>query len=153
MAPDEVPSQEGSAAAAERSSGNGMTPPGPGFALSTGLVVEQVTGTRVEGHVELGPTHHTPWGIVHGGLYATIAETVASVGASAAVAGSGRYAVGLNNSTDFLRPMTAGRADVIAVPVHQGRTQQLWQVVICRTDDGKEIARSTIRLQNVSLRT
>jgi 1,4-dihydroxy-2-naphthoyl-CoA hydrolase len=44
-----------------------------------------VTATRVVGHIDLGREHHTPWGVIHGGVYATAVETAASLGASAAV--------------------------------------------------------------------
>ena len=44
-----------------------------------------MTATRVVGHIDLGPGHHTPWGVIHGGVYATAVETAASLGASAAV--------------------------------------------------------------------
>jgi uncharacterized protein (TIGR00369 family) len=62
----------------------------------------------------------------------------------------GQFAVGVNNNTDFLRAMTEGRVDVVAEPIQQGRTQQLWQVLLTR-DDGKLVARGQVRLQNVSL--
>lgn len=121
------------------------------FVRGTGLVIGDATGTRVSGHVDLGPDHHTPWGVVHGGLYTTVIESAASIGASAAVIERGEFAVGINNSTDFLRSMREGRAEVLAVPVFQGRTQQLWQVTVARHADGKEIARGNVRLQNVPL--
>lgn len=65
-------------------------PPGspavPGrFLAAAGLEVDEVTATRVVGHIDLGPGHHTPWGVIHGGVYATAVETAASLGASAAV--------------------------------------------------------------------
>jgi uncharacterized protein (TIGR00369 family) len=87
--------------------------------------------------------------MVHGGVYATAVETAASLGASAAVADKGEFAVGVHNATNFLRPMTAGRVDLEAVPLFQGRTQQLWDVVITRSTDGKPVARGQLRLQNV----
>ena len=121
------------------------------FMASTGFDVAEMTGTRVTGTVELGPDQHTPWGVVHGGLYCTVVESAASIGASAAVADRGQFAVGVNNSTDFLRPMTAGRLDVVAEPIQQGRTLQLWQVVLTRSEDGKLVARGQVRLQNVPL--
>jgi 1,4-dihydroxy-2-naphthoyl-CoA hydrolase len=131
-----------------------LTSPKPdeagGFAAGTGLVLTEVTGERVTGYIDLGPRHHTPFGVVHGGLYATVVETVCSVGASVAVSDRGQFAVGVHNATDFLRSATAGRADVVAEPVMQGRTQQLWQVSITR-EDGKELARGTLRLQNIPL--
>ena len=106
---------------------------------------------RVTGHVDLGPDQHTPWGVVHGGVYCTVIESAASIGASAAVAERGQFAVGVNNNTDFVRPMTTGRIDVVAEPVQQGRTLQLWQVLLTRADDGKLVARGQVRLQNVPL--
>ena len=63
----------------------------------------------------------------------------------------GQFAVGVNNNTDFVRPMTTGRLDVVAEPIQQGRTLQLWQVLLTRSDDGKLVARGQVRLQNVSL--
>jgi 1,4-dihydroxy-2-naphthoyl-CoA hydrolase len=121
------------------------------FVAATGLELTEVTGTRVAGHIDVGPGHHTPWGVVHGGVYCTAVESAASVGASTAVAERGQFAVGVNNSTDFLRPMTAGRLDVLAEPLQQGRTLQLWLVTLTRADDGKVVARGQVRLQNVPL--
>ena len=73
------------------------------------------------------------------------------VGATTAVADRGHIAVGTNNNTDFLRSMTTGTVAVTAAPLHQGRTQQLWDVRI--TDEsGRAIARGTVRLQNIQPR-
>jgi 1,4-dihydroxy-2-naphthoyl-CoA hydrolase len=121
------------------------------FVAATGLELTEVTGTRVAGHIDVGPQHHTPWGVVHGGVYSTVVESAASVGASTAVAERGQFSVGVNNSTDFLRPMTAGRLDVVAEPVQQGKTLQLWLVTLTRAEDGKPVARGQVRLQNVPL--
>ena len=121
------------------------------FVAAAGLELDEVSGTRVTGHVELGPQHHTPWGVVHGGVYCTAVESAASIGASTAVADRQQFAVGVDNSTDFLRPMTTGRVDVVAEPVQQGRTLQLWLVTLTRADDGKVVARGQVRLQNVPL--
>ena len=121
------------------------------FVAATGLHLTEVTGSRVSGHIDVGPAHHTPWGVVHGGVYSTVVESAASVGASTAVAERGQFSVGVNNSTDFLRPMTAGRLDVVAEPVQQGRTLQLWLVTLTRAEDGKLVARGQVRLQNVPL--
>ena len=121
------------------------------FVAATGFDVAEASGTRVTGSADLGPDQHTPWGVVHGGVYCAIVESAASIGASTAVADRGQFAVGVNNNTDFLRSMTEGRVDVVAEPVQQGRTQQLWQVLLTRADDGKLIARGQVRLQNVPL--
>jgi uncharacterized protein (TIGR00369 family) len=121
------------------------------FVAAVGLELTEATGTRVTGSIELGPQHHTPWGVVHGGVYCTVVESAASVGASTAVAERGQFSVGVSNGTDFLRPMTAGRLDVVAEPVQQGKTLQLWLVTLTRADDGKLVARGQVRLQNVPL--
>ncbi len=121
------------------------------FVAAMGFQPDEMSGTRVTGTVELGPDHHTPWGVVHGGVYCAVVESAASIGASAAVADRGQFAVGVNNTTDFLRPVTTGRLDVVAEPVQQGRTLQLWQVQLTRVEDGKLVARGQVRLQNVPL--
>lgn len=118
------------------------------FLSSVGLVFDEVTGQRVLGSVELNAEHHTPWGVVHGGVYTTIIESVASVGASVAVMDKGMFAVGVNNNTDFLTSVREGRVVAQAEPVHQGRVQQLWLVEL-RNEAGKLVARGTVRLQNV----
>lgn len=115
------------------------------------LEVESVEPTRVVAYAELGPEQHTPWGVVHGGAYAATIETMATLGASRAVAERGQYSVGVNNNTDFLRPLVAGRVQVVAEAIQQGATQQLWLVEIRRADDGKLVARGQVRLQNVAL--
>jgi 1,4-dihydroxy-2-naphthoyl-CoA hydrolase len=126
-------------------------PPAGAWLEALGMLLDEISGTRVTAHLDLGPQHHTPWGVVHGGIYTTLIESVASVGASAAVFERGEFAVGVNNATDFLRSMRAGRVDIVAEPVIQGRVQQLWQVTVTRHDDGKAIAQGRVRLQNVPL--
>ena len=105
--------------------------------------------TRVTGSIGADERHHQPWGLIHGGLYTTAIESFATTGAFEAVKDQGLQAVGVANHTDFLRPHHSGRLDVVATPVHQGRTQQLWQVEIRRPDDRKLVARGQVRLQNV----
>jgi len=110
---------------------------------------EEIGPKRVVGWFEAGPRHHQPWGLVHGGVFTAIIETFATSGAYQAVKDSGRLAVGVNNVTDFLRPHKEGRLRVTAEPLQQGRTQQLWQVVITRDQDGRGVARGQVRLQNI----
>jgi len=115
-----------------------------------GFEIEELRGDRVVGSIEIGPQHHTPFGVAHGGVFATIVESAGSMGASVAVAGRGQYAVGTNNSTDFLRPVVSGRVDVVATPILQGRVQQLWSIDLIRHDDGKLVAQGRLRLQNIA---
>jgi 1,4-dihydroxy-2-naphthoyl-CoA hydrolase len=120
------------------------------FLRSVGLHVDVLTGTEVRAHLDASEQHHTPWGIVHGGLYTTVIESAASVGASYAVRPDGRFAVGVSNQTDFLRPHVAGRLDVHATPIQQGRTLQLWLVEITN-GEGRTVARGQVRLMNQAL--
>ena len=108
-----------------------------------------MTSTRVSGSAAADERHHQPWGLVHGGLYTAAIETFATIGAFEAIKDRGQEAVGVANATDFLRPHRNGRLAVVAVPVHQGRTQQLWEVDITRPEDAKLVARGKVRLQNV----
>jgi len=118
------------------------------FLRAVGLVFDEISAVRVTAHLELGPEHHTPWGVVHGGVYTAAVETAASVGASLAVRDQGQVALGLTNTTHFLRSVTAGRVTVEATVLSQGRTQQLWCVDF--TDEsGRLIAHGELRLQNV----
>jgi uncharacterized protein (TIGR00369 family) len=119
------------------------------FVRAAGLIVDEVTDSRVTGHLVVGPEHHTPWGIVHGGVYATAIESAASIGASTAVRERDEVAVGITNTTHFLRSLAAGEVLVEAVALNQGRSQQFWRVDI--TDEsGRLIAHGEGRLENVS---
>jgi 1,4-dihydroxy-2-naphthoyl-CoA hydrolase len=118
---------------------------------STRYRLLELTGTRVRARLSLNEDHHQPFGRVHGGIYAIAVEGVASAGACAAVADQGMYAVGTNNTTDFLRPVTAAEVEILAEAIFQGRTQQLWEVSITRLEDGKLVARGRLRLQNLPL--
>lgn len=122
----------------------------PQFATDAlGLEVDEVSLQRVLGHLDCDERHHQPFGIVHGGVWCAVVESLASIGATMQVASSGNLVVGVANSTDFLRSHRVGRVEAEARPVHVGRTQQLWQVVLARAEDGKVVARGQVRLQNV----
>jgi 1,4-dihydroxy-2-naphthoyl-CoA hydrolase len=128
------------------------TESGGAFVGAAGLVVDEVSATMFEGHIELGPSHHTPWGIVHGGVYTTAIESAASIGASTAVSERGQVAVGLTNTTHFLRSLAGGRVKVEAVAVYQGRNHQLWRADIS-DGSGRLVAHGEVRLQNVAAQT
>lgn len=137
---------------ADAAAANGMIDGASAFMRSLGLRLADVGPDRVTGWIDLGPDHHQPFGIVHGGVYAAVVETVASIGASIAAGAHGQTAVGVNNDTNFLRSMSAGRVDVVAEPIHQGRSQQLWEVAI-RDERGRMVACGQVRLQNVTPRS
>ena len=112
-----------------------------------GTRIVAANGDRVTAALDVRGDHHQPNGIVHGGLYATLVETTASIGANAWLAGQGR-AVGVSNHTDFLRAHREGPLHVEARPVQRGRTLQLWRVEV--TDgDGRLVATGQVRLANL----
>ena len=116
-----------------------------------GTDIYEWTADRVRARVTIDARHHQPYGIVHGGVYASLVETVASYGAGAAARSLGvAGVVGVSNSTDFLRPHREGPLEVEGTPVFVGRTQQVWQVQITRPGDGKLVARGQVRLQNLA---
>ncbi len=123
---------------------------GGGFAEMVGLVLDEASSSRVRGHVDVGEEHHQPFGMVNAGLHTTMVETLASVGAFMWAQEQGMAAaVGVNNATDFFRSHRLGRLEGEAVPIHQGRSQQIWQVTITRASDGKMVAQGRLRLQNL----
>ena len=133
-----------------------MTSPGPddrpelhgGFTRLVGLRFEEVSGDRVVLTCPVTAGLHQPYGLVHGGVHATLAETSASVGAALWLGDRGKV-VGVSNHTDFLRAVREGGLRAEATPLSRGRTTQLWQVVI--TDDaGRLVAHAKVRLQNLA---
>ena len=90
---------------------------------------------------------HQPGGIVHGGVYATLVETCASIAANHWLGGDG-VAVGVSNHTDFLRAVRSGTLRAEASPVQRGRRLQLWEVTVAN-ERGREVARGSVRLANV----
>ena len=125
--------------------------PQPGWDSALGIRVEELTPTRVVAFVDIDERHHQGYGIVHGGVWASVVESVGSHGAAmAAHEITGQMAVvGIANSTDFLRPHRTGRVRATGTPIQTGRTLQIWLVEIERVDDGKMVARGQLRVQNL----
>jgi len=118
-----------------------------GLAEVLGLTFTRADAERVEIEWTVGPQHHQPYGIVHGGVYCAVVETAASV-AGALWLGERGIVVGVSNQTDFLRAVREGVLRAAAAPVHRGRMQQLWLVEI-RDDAERLVARGQVRLQNL----
>ncbi len=107
-----------------------------GFDALYGLELTEVTDDRVSGQVVVRDQLKQPYGLVHGGVYASIAESLASLGTGVVVARSGKTAVGLSNQTSFLRPMTAGTIHAVAIRRHAGRSTWVWEVEMS-DDEGR----------------
>ena len=99
-----------------------------GFDRLYGLELLSVSDTEATAEVPVREEIKQPAGLVHGGVYASIAESLASLATHVAVAAQGEMAVGLSNSTSFLRPMTAGTIHARATRLHRGRTTWVWDV-------------------------
>jgi 1,4-dihydroxy-2-naphthoyl-CoA hydrolase len=120
------------------------------FDKELGLEFTEVTPDRTRAQLDVVPKLLQPMGIVHGGVYCAMVESLASVAAytwMAAKGGEGSV-VGVNNNTDFLRAISSGMVYATATPIHRGRRQQLWQVTIVDSND-RLVARGQVRLQNL----
>ena len=80
--------------------------------------------------IEVGDRHKQPLGLVHGGVFATLAESICSAATYGAVADDGMAAMGQSNNTTFMRPITEGHVTAVARPRHRGRTTWIWDVEI-----------------------
>jgi 1,4-dihydroxy-2-naphthoyl-CoA hydrolase len=121
---------------------------GKGFDSELGVTYLEVTpdGGRVE--LEIHDKLLQPTGIVHGGVYCSIIEALASVSGQVwLTANGGGNVVGVNNNTDFLRAISSGNVTAVSTPIHRGRLQQLWLVTITDQND-RVVARGQVRLQN-----
>jgi 1,4-dihydroxy-2-naphthoyl-CoA hydrolase len=120
------------------------------FDKELGLAFTEINPDRTRAQLDVVPKLLQPMGIVHGGVYCAMVESLASVAAytwMAAKGGQGSV-VGVNNNTDFLRAIGSGMIYGTATPIHRGRRQQLWQVTIVDSDE-RLVARGQVRLQNL----
>jgi 1,4-dihydroxy-2-naphthoyl-CoA hydrolase len=107
-----------------------------GFDSLVGLTITELEEGLARGDVPVRDDLKQPYGLVHGGVFAAIAETLASLATAVAVASDGRQAMGQANQTNFLRPITAGTIHGTAKARHRGRTSWVWDVEIT-DDDGR----------------
>ncbi|CAN5301467.1 hotdog fold thioesterase [soil metagenome] len=131
-----------------------------------GTRIVEASGARVVARLMVTERLHQPTGLTHGGVFATVVETVASIGATVwlgerarSVAGSrapsdgsdgDETAVGVSNHTDFLRGVRSGELTFEATPLQQGRTLQTW-VVDVTDENGRRVAHGKVKLANISL--
>jgi uncharacterized protein (TIGR00369 family) len=106
-----------------------------GFDGLYGLEVVELEDGLVRARVEVGDDLKQPAGLVHGGVYSSIAESIASMATYFAVAPDGRTAMGLSNQTSFLRPILSGTIHAEARCRHRGRSTWVWEVDFTDDDD------------------
>jgi len=119
-----------------------------GFDKTLGLELDSYDGDEVVAHLAITPDLHQPYGIVHGGVYCSVVETTASIGAALWFGDRG-HVVGVANHTNFLRATREGVLRVRATPVQRGRTQQLWTVDV-RDEHDRLVARGEVRIANIA---
>jgi len=116
-----------------------------GFDQYIGLTYTRATADEITAEVPIGPNLLQPYGLVHGGVYCSIAETLASAGAAVDAMPRGFTTVGLENTTAFVHGLRAGTIVATATPVHRGRRTQIWEVVLC-DQAGKLAAKGRVRI-------
>ena len=127
------------------------TDPNAGLDGLIGVKYEEIGSDRCVLTLEIDEHHRQPYGLVHGGIYCVLAETAASIGAATHAMERGMNgAVGVSNSTDFYRSMREGTIRAVATPIHQGRSQQVWQVEMSDPANDRLVSRSQVRLHNLN---
>ena len=106
-----------------------------------GFELLEAHGERCRARFAVEPRVQQPFGMVHGGAYAALAETMVSWATVIAVAPDGNIAVGMSNSTTFLRPVKSGQVHAEGRPIHRGRTSWVWNVDF--TDDEGRLCATT----------
>jgi uncharacterized protein (TIGR00369 family) len=99
-----------------------------GFDRLYGLEFVEFSDAEVRAKVAVREEIKQPVGLVHGGVYASLAESITSLATAAAVIAQGNMATGMSNSTSFLRPVTEGAVHAHATRLHRGRTTWVWDV-------------------------
>ncbi len=106
---------------------SGRLPITAGVHEHLGVRVVEGSKERVVLAVEVGPIHHQPYGILHGGVSALLAEGAASFGGALNV-NEGQIVVGTELNCSHLRPMTEGTLSATATPIRLGRSVQVWGI-------------------------
>ncbi len=116
-----------------------------GWAAAMAIRFLHATADEVTAELEIGAHHQQAYGIVHGGVYSGMIETLASVGAALWARRHQQTVVGLENHTSFLHAVREGKLRAVARPLMRGRRTQVWEARI--TDDkGRTVAEGKVRL-------
>jgi 1,4-dihydroxy-2-naphthoyl-CoA hydrolase len=110
-----------------------------------GFELLESTPERCRGRFAVEKRVQQPLGLVHGGAFAALAESMVSATTHRAVEGDGNFAVGQSNHTSFFRPATEGFVHADGAPIHRGRTSWVWDVSFT-DDDGRLCAASRVTL-------
>ena len=116
-----------------------------GYDVAQGLRFVSATPDEFVAELEITEHHLQPYGLVHGGVYSGMIETLCSVGAALNVFNEGKTSVGLDNATSFLRGTRSGTLRCTARPLHRGRRSHVW-VADVHDDAGRHVASGRVRL-------
>src|SRR3712207_6644154 len=120
-----------------------------GFDHHYGLEILESSDEEVRARVVVQDHHKQPAGLVHGGVFASMAEAMASIATYQGVQAEGKTAQGLANQTSFVRPIIDGTIHAVARRRHRGRTTWLWEVDIS-DDQGRlcALVRMTVAVRD-----
>jgi 1,4-dihydroxy-2-naphthoyl-CoA hydrolase len=116
-----------------------------GYNTAMGLRFVEASAESVTAELDVGRQHLQPYGLVHGGVFAGLVETMCSVGAMLSVASEGKSVVGLENSTSFIRAVRSGTLRATSTPVHRGRRTHVWRCDVFDEQD-RLVAAGRLRL-------
>jgi 1,4-dihydroxy-2-naphthoyl-CoA hydrolase len=116
-----------------------------GFAEDIGIEWLTLDPDGASARIAIEQRHLQPYGIVHGGVFASLAESLTSAATYDAVRDEGMVAMGQANDTTFLRPLADGYATASATARHRGRTTWVWDVEIA-DDEGRVCALSRVTI-------
>ena len=125
-----------------------MSPPEDvpeGFAGEIGVEWLDLDPDNASARIKVEPRHLQPYGVVHGGVYASLAESLSSASTHRAVGDEGLVAMGQSNDTTFLRPISAGYVNAKARTRHRGRTTWIWDIEVS-DDEGRVCALSRMTI-------
>ncbi|MFH1154277.1 MAG: PaaI family thioesterase [Pseudomonadota bacterium] len=116
-----------------------------GYNTTIGLVFVKAEPDEFVAQISVDSRHHMPYGLVHGGVYASMIETVCSTGAAITVISENKSAVGLENSTSFLHAVRSGILRCTARPLALGNRSHVWEAQV-HDDSGRLVATGRVRL-------
>ena len=116
-----------------------------GFNIAMGLYFVEASLSKLVAKVPVTETLYQPYGLVHGGVYASIIESLCSAGAAMNVFTNGGSAVGIENTTSFLRAVRSGVLTCTATPLVMGRRSHVWEANV-HDDQGRLAATGRVRL-------
>ncbi|MGA8217110.1 MAG: PaaI family thioesterase [Solirubrobacterales bacterium] len=110
-----------------------------GFSEEIGVEWIDLDPDNARARIKVEERHMQAFGIVHGGVYASLAESLCSAATYVAVRDDGQVALGMANNTTFLRPISSGYVNALARVRQRGRTTWIWDCELT-DDDGRVCA-------------